>query len=103
MIRETTKKARATAASNQEPLSTFRLLTLQQVADLLGFHYETVRLLVRRGELEAMQQEPGGAIRVRLDAVNAFIANHTLQPQAPVMTPEHRRDKRKTRTVRRRR
>jgi excisionase family DNA binding protein len=100
---ETTRQARATAASNQEPLSTFKLLTLQQVADLLGFHYETVRLLVHRGELEAMQEERGGAIRVRPDAVNAYIKNHTLQPQAPVKIPEHRRDKGRTRTIRRRR
>lgn len=103
MMDETTKQARVAAAANHEPLSTVKLLTLHEVAELLRCHYETARLLVHRGELEAMQEERGGAIRVRLNAVEAYIENHTMRPQAPVKTPEHRRDYRKTRTIRRRR
>jgi excisionase family DNA binding protein len=99
MTDEINSQARLTVASNQESLSSIKLLTLQQVADLLGFHYETVRLMVHRGDIQAMQEGPGASIRVRPDAVKAYIQNHTLRAQDQ---GEDRRGTRNDRTVRRR-
>jgi excisionase family DNA binding protein len=49
------------------------LLTTREVAELLGVNPETVLRWTRRGELPAIRL-PGGAIRFRTDALDAWLA-----------------------------
>jgi excisionase family DNA binding protein len=49
------------------------LLTAREVADLLGVSSETVLRWTRKGELPAIKL-PGGAIRFREDALEAWLA-----------------------------
>ena len=48
------------------------LLTARAVADLLDVHPETVLRWTRRGDLPAIRL-PGGAIRYREDAIDAWL------------------------------
>ncbi|MHB8694368.1 MAG: helix-turn-helix domain-containing protein [Solirubrobacteraceae bacterium] len=50
-----------------------RLLTAQQVADLLGVSTETVLRWTRNGDLPGFRM-PGGALRYRQDALDAWLA-----------------------------
>jgi excisionase family DNA binding protein len=50
-----------------------RLLTVREVADRLIVHPETVLRWVRRGEIPAVRL-PGGAIRIREDELEAWLA-----------------------------
>ena len=47
-------------------------LTLQQTADRLGYSYETVRQLVKTGELACIQRGHGFAIRIPDWSVSEF-------------------------------
>jgi excisionase family DNA binding protein len=50
-----------------------RLLTAREVAELLGVSVETVLRWARRGELPAIRL-PGGALRFRVDELDAWLA-----------------------------
>ena len=49
-----------------------RLLTVREVADLVGVSSETVLRWIRRGELPAIRL-PGGAIRIREDELERWL------------------------------
>ena len=49
-----------------------RLLTAREVAELLGFSRETILRWTRAGELPAIRL-PGGKIRYRPDAIEAWL------------------------------
>ena len=56
---------------------TGRLLTARDLAELLGVSAETVLRWTRRGELPAIRL-PGGAIRYREDALDAWLAERAI-------------------------
>jgi excisionase family DNA binding protein len=56
-----------------------RLLTAREVADHLGVSAETVLRWARRGELPAVRL-PGGAIRFRTDALEAWLHEREAAP-----------------------
>ena len=57
------------------------LLTLQEAADRLKVHYMTAYRWVRRGELPAFKA--GGRLRVRVDDVDAFVAQRRVDVALP--------------------
>jgi excisionase family DNA binding protein len=62
-----------------------RWLTVEEVAERLDVTQETVRRLLRRGELPGMQISKRSGWRVRPDDVDAFIRSHfhpAREPQA---------------------
>jgi excisionase family DNA binding protein len=60
------------------------LLTARQVADTLGVSAETVLRWTRRGELPAIRL-PGGAIRYREDAIDAWLEEREAAPRRGVL------------------
>lgn len=60
-----------------------RLLTTQEVAQRLGLHIDTVRDLLRRGELKGHLFGRRGGWRVRQVDLEAFIEKTWQQPQRP--------------------
>jgi excisionase family DNA binding protein len=62
------------------------LLTAREVADLLGVHTETVLRWARRGELPAIRL-PGGAIRFRDEALEAWLADRATEPSSQLDKP----------------
>ena len=57
-----------------------RLLPLRDVAQTLGCTYETVRRIVKRGELTYVQR-PGCSIRVSETALAEYLERHTWPAQ----------------------
>jgi excisionase family DNA binding protein len=54
--------------------TTYKLLTVRQVADYLGVHVQTIYALVRNGELAAPQPGgPGHSLRISEDALQASL------------------------------
>jgi len=58
-----------------------KYFSLREVADILGCTYETVRRIVKRGEM-AYVQRPGCSIRVSETALNEYLERHTWPVQA---------------------
>jgi excisionase family DNA binding protein len=58
---------------------TERLLTARELAERLGVSAETVLRWTRRGEVPALRL-PGGAIRYRPGAIEAWLAEHEARP-----------------------
>jgi excisionase family DNA binding protein len=59
---------------------TASLLTARQVAQLLGVSCETVLRWTRRGDLPGLRL-PGGAIRYRPEAVEAWLATREVESE----------------------
>jgi excisionase family DNA binding protein len=57
-----------------------KLWSTEQVAQLLGIHWQTVRKLIRDGELQATRI--GDRVLVRDEEVDRFIDAHTPTPDA---------------------
>ena len=55
------------------------LLTARAVADTVGVSAETILRWTRRGQLPAIRL-PGGAIRIRRDDLDAWLAAHETLP-----------------------
>ena len=66
--------------------------TTQEVMDHLGISRETLRQLVKSGEIEAIKldaQTDGGsnsALRYSDDTIADYIKRHTVQPDTPART-----------------
>jgi excisionase family DNA binding protein len=55
-------------------LATAQLLSVKQVADYLGVHEQTVRALIRKGELEALQPRGRGhALFIEKETVDEWL------------------------------
>ncbi len=68
-----------------------KLLTAREVADTLDVSAETVLRWTRRGELVGFRL-PGGALRYREDALDAWLEERaTAQTRGSVTHPAHRR------------
>ncbi len=63
-------------------LDDLRTLTVEEVAELLGVHAETVRRWVREGLLPAARW--GGRLRISVGAVREFQAGAGVRPTDPM-------------------
>jgi excisionase family DNA binding protein len=62
------------------------LLTAREVADALGVSVETVLRWARKGTLPAIKL-PGGAVRFREDAIEAWLAERATPSRGASPTP----------------
>jgi excisionase family DNA binding protein len=58
-----------------------KLYTIQEIADICGVHYMTVRNWIKRGEL-AIVNLPGSGIRITQDELNRILTPTTIKPAA---------------------
>lgn len=61
------------------------LLTARSVADMLGLSAETVLRWIRRGDLPAIRL-PGGAIRIREDELEKWLAERATPARGSLST-----------------
>jgi excisionase family DNA binding protein len=62
--------------------SGLELYTVQEVADRLGVHPETIRRLIHGGRMEAVRV--GRVLRVHPDALETFLARQRVKPARPL-------------------
>lgn len=57
-------------------------LTFKEACDHLRISHETLRKLIKDGEIEAHKNGTGitSHYRISIDSVNAYIARHTIKP-----------------------
>ena len=61
------------------PMTAERIYTLDQVAEILGFHRNTVRRWIVSGELAA--SELGGRYRIRQSDLDEFMRRKQIRPK----------------------
>ena len=58
-------------------------LTVEQVAERLQFHPDTVRRLLREGKLQGYRQTRRGGWRIRASEIDRFVTSGSAPESAP--------------------
>ncbi|MBS2038116.1 helix-turn-helix domain-containing protein [bacterium] len=76
-MRKSTGKASAQSRNSSEDPA---LSTAEAARYLGGMHVKTLATLARTRQIEFVQSAPGGPLKFRRSALNAYLERHTTRP-----------------------